>query len=187
MRLTRVKRAVPLARTLRRAARVHEFTATIVGDGPERLTVQRYLRRHGLTGRVRLTGALDRAEIRSLMEAASIFVAPSHRESFGIAALEARASGVPVVASSRSGVATFIEHGRDGLLGADDVEVGDQLLRLLEDPGLREDMRRHNRLVPPAYGWDHALERNEAIYASAAAAHDDRRAGRAEPRRVLVG
>jgi glycosyltransferase involved in cell wall biosynthesis len=187
MRLTSVKRALPLVRTLRRVARHAEFTATIVGDGPERGAMERYLRRHALTDQVRLTGALDRQEIRRLLEQTSIFMAPAHRESFGIAALEARASGVPVIGSSRSGVATFIEHGRDGLLGADDGELGVHMLSLLRDSALRERMTWHNRLMPPAYGWDTALERHERVYLAAAAAHERRRSLGTNARGVLVG
>ena len=170
MRLTRVKRALPLARMLARAAREADFTATIVGDGPERSAVERQLRRHGLSDRVRLAGPLDRAEIRGLLEQASVFVAPAHRESFGIAALEARASGVPVVASGRSGISTFVEHGRDGLLGNDDQAIARHLVTLLRDDALRTRIARHNRLVPPAYGWEQALARNEGLYRAAAAA-----------------
>jgi glycosyltransferase involved in cell wall biosynthesis len=171
MRLTSVKRAVPLARILCRVAEDSEFTATIVGDGPERAAVQRHLRRHGLAERVTLTGALSRLEIRRLLAQASVFVAPAHRESFGIAALEARASGVPVVASARSGVATFVSHGREGLLARDDRELGDHLTMLLNDAQLRDRIAAHNRQVPPAYGWEQALERNLEVYLMAAAHH----------------
>lgn len=187
MRLTTVKRALPLVRILRRAARESELTATIVGAGPELASVERYLRRHGLNDRVRLTGALERREIRGLLEQTSVFLAPAHRESFGIAALEARASGVPVVASARSGVATFIAHGREGLLGADDRELGDHLLTLLRDEGLREQLARHNRLVPPLHGWVEALERNDAVYRIAMTAHELRGARRRDLGPVLVG
>jgi glycosyltransferase involved in cell wall biosynthesis len=164
MRLTSVKRALPLVRMLREAAGRTALTATIVGDGPERVAVQGYLRRHELTDRVRLTGALDRADIRRHLAQASVFLAPAHRESFGIAALEARASGVPVVASARSGVATFIEHGTDGLLGDDDRDLADQLVALLDDSELRERIAWHNRAVPPRFGWSQALERTSELY-----------------------
>ncbi len=170
MRLTGVKRAMPLVRTLHRVARHHDFEATIVGDGPELPAMRRYLRRHGLTDRVRLTGVLDRSEIRALLLETSVFLAPAHRESFGIAALEARAIGVPVVASSRSGVATFIEHGTSGLLGADDRALGDHLRTLLSDRPLRERLARHNRGAPPPYGWEEALLRNDDLYRLAASA-----------------
>jgi glycosyltransferase involved in cell wall biosynthesis len=185
MRLTTVKRTLPLARMLRRAAAATDLRATVVGDGPERAALQRYLRRHRLTDRVRLTGVLSRAEIRELLGQTSVFVAPAHRESFGIAALEARASGVPVVASAQSGVATFIEHGRDGLLGRSDRELGDHLLTLLGSAGLRERMAAHNRSVPPAFGWEQALERNLELY-GAAVAHRPSGVG-SLARGVLVG
>ena len=184
MRLTSVKRALPLARILRRAADAADFTATVVGDGPERPAMQRYLRRHGLADRVRLTGALPQSEIRRLLEETSVFVAPAHRESFGIAALEARAHGLPVIASARSGVETFIQHGRDGLLGRDDTELADHLVTLLNDSRLRARIARHNRRVRPPYGWDEALERHEAIYLVASA---QQRATSGTVEGVLVG
>jgi glycosyltransferase involved in cell wall biosynthesis len=185
MRLTSVKRALPLVRTLHRVSLRTELTATVVGDGPERGPVQRYLRRHGLTDRITMTGTLARPEIRRQLEQASIFLAPAHRESFGIAALEARASGVPVVASARSGVATFIEHGTDGLLGVDDEDLAGLLVALLEDPQLRERIALHNRAVRPRYGWDTALERTSQLYEHAAATARQR--ARAVMRGVLVG
>ncbi|HRD62686.1 MAG TPA: glycosyltransferase family 4 protein, partial [Nocardioides sp.] len=149
MRLTTVKRAVPLALLLARAAQEVDLTATIVGNGPQRRAVEHQLRRHRLTDRVRLTGTLDRSSIRRELAGASVFLAPAHRESFGIAALEARASGVPIIASARSGVATFVEHGRDGLLGADDHELADHVITMLQDRDLRERIAWHNRLVRP--------------------------------------
>jgi glycosyltransferase involved in cell wall biosynthesis len=164
MRLTQVKRAIPLVRILGRVAEEVDFTATIVGDGPERDAVERVLRRHRLTDRVTLTGALDRPAIQRHLDHASIFLAPAHRESFGIAALEARATGVPVLASSRSGIASFIEPDRDGLLAHDDRGFADQLVTLLRDGVLRERLARHNRLVPPGFGWADALARNEDVY-----------------------
>lgn len=175
MRLTAVKRAVPLARILCTVAEQADLRATIIGDGPERDAVQRHLNRHGLRDRVELTGALDRAEIRRHLREASVFLAPAHRESFGIAALEARAAGVPVVASVHSGVPTFIEHERDGLLGGDDRELAAHVVALLEDHGRREAIARHNREVPPDHGWPIALERHEEIYRVAA---DRRRSAR---------
>ena len=167
MRLTSVKRAMPLVHVLHEVARSTELRATIVGEGPQRPLVERYLRRHRLTDRIRLTGALERSEIQHHLEHASVFVAPAHRESFGIAALEARASGVPVLASARSGVATFVEHGRDGLLARDDRELAEHLRTLLTDHELRRTIASHNRLVAPVQGWTEALTRNDELYADA--------------------
>ncbi len=172
MRLTGVKRALPLLAVLRRAGEEVDFRATIVGDGPRRTAMEHYLHRHGLGGRVGLVGTLDRESIRLLLAQASVFLAPAHRESFGIAALEARASGVPVIASAHSGVASFIQHGGDGLLAHDDREMTEQLVRLLRDDGLRAGLAAHNRTVAPAFGWPESLGRHADLYAHAAVGHD---------------
>ena len=129
--------------------------------------MERYLRRHGMAERVRLTGTLDRSAVRRLLEEAAVFLAPAHRESFGIAALEARATGVPVVASSWSGVATYVRHGREGLLGAADEELAAHTLRLLRDHRLRDRIADHNRRVRPVHDWPTALVRADEVYALA--------------------
>ncbi|WP_340538429.1 glycosyltransferase family 4 protein [Nocardioides sp. GXZ039] len=169
MRLTRTKRAVPLATILRAVADETTLHATIVGDGPERPHLESALRREGLADRVRLTGTLSRQAVRRHLESAAVFLAPAHREAFGIAALEARTLGLPVVASSRSGVATFIEHGVDGLLGIDDKELSEQVARLLRDPSLRGSISAHNRHITPDLGWPAALRRAEEAYRRAGA------------------
>lgn len=165
MRLTGVKRALPMLDVLRRAADQVDLRATVIGEGPRRAAMERYVARHGLDGVVQLVGAQPRHVIRDHLAGAAVFLAPAHRESFGIAALEARASGVPVIASARSGVASFVAHERDGLLAADDRGMAETLVRLLRDDELREAIARHNRAVPPPHGWPHALAAHEALYA----------------------
>lgn len=164
MRLTGVKRALPLLDVLRRASEAVDFRATIVGDGPKRAAMERYLDHHGLGERVLLAGTLDREAIRQHLAHASVFIAPAHRESFGIAALEARASGVPVIASAQSGVASFIRHGHEGLLAHDDREMIDHLVLVLRDHELRARLAAHNRTVAPAMGWAEALDRHALLY-----------------------
>lgn len=167
MRLTGVKRALPLLSVLRSAAEQVDFRATIIGDGPRRRAMERYVDHHGLHGVVDLVGVQPRDVIREALAEAAVFVAPAHRESFGIAALEARASGVPVLASARSGVASFVTDGRDGLLAGTDREMAAQLVRLLGDERMRIAIADHNRLVPPALGWTEALAAQDRLYSLA--------------------
>jgi glycosyltransferase involved in cell wall biosynthesis len=176
MRLTGVKRALPLLDVLRRAGEAVDFRATVVGDGPKRSAMERYLNHHGLGARVLLAGTLDREAIRQHLAQASVFVAPAHRESFGIAALEARASGVPVVAREQSGVASFIRHDQEGLLAHDDREMVQHLVRVLRDDELRARLTAHNRAVAPSLGWSDALDRHAHLYARAFVAVGPRRA-----------
>ena len=169
MRLTTVKRALPLARMLRAVAARTALDAVIVGDGPQRPALQDHLRRHGLDDKVRLTGALDRAAVRDAMATASVFVAPAYRESFGIAALEARAAGLPVVAPANSGVASLVRHGREGLLGRDDDELAGHLVELLTNHELGQRIARHNRSTTPPQTWAAAIARNGDAYELAGA------------------
>jgi hypothetical protein len=86
--LREVRRRVPASVPLR---------AVVAGEGPERGALERYRLQHDLDW-VSLPGRLDAAALRELYTAADVYVAPAVLEAFGIAALEARAAGLPVVA-----------------------------------------------------------------------------------------
>jgi glycosyltransferase involved in cell wall biosynthesis len=171
MRLALRKRPLPLLRMLRRARRrlpaEVDLRAVIVGDGRQRSPMERYLRRHGMAGWVELPGRLPRSRIRAVFERADLFVAPATLESFGIAALEARCSGLPVLARAGSGVGAFVVDGQDGLLAGNDGEMVGALVRLAGDSGERERMAMHSRRVPVDLGWPAVLRRTEAAYAAA--------------------
>ena len=141
----------------------------IVGEGPERPSLERYIRRHGLGDIVFLLGRCSRDEIRAMYGRADLFVAPANLESFGIAALEARCAGVPVVAKERTGIREFVDHGREGLLARSDADMVDQLQRLIGDPELRLLMAKHNRETPVAVEWPRVVALNVAAYRAAIA------------------
>jgi glycosyltransferase involved in cell wall biosynthesis len=113
---------------------------------------------------VDLVGRVDRTAIRAMLASCDVYVAPARLESFGIAALEARTVGLPVVAARGGGVGDFVRHGREGLLAGSDDEMTSALVRLLSSPLPREEIRRHNTAVPPRFGWDDALLRVSALY-----------------------
>ncbi|MEU6725671.1 glycosyltransferase family 4 protein [Nonomuraea wenchangensis] len=139
--------------------------ATIVGDGPARGQMERFLARHGMAGWVSLPGRYSREQIAKVLESADVFVAPAPRESFGIAALEARAAGVPVVARAQSGVADFVADGVEGLLGRSLGDLAWAVARLCADAGLREAIAAHNRATPPTAGsWPAVLAGFESAY-----------------------
>lgn len=69
-----------------------------------------------ITDKIFFTGAVKQSEIPFYLNAADVFVMPSYHESFGLAALEAMACGVPVVASRVGGLKTFIKNGETGYL-----------------------------------------------------------------------
>ncbi len=171
MRLSRRKRPMPLLRMLRRLRdMVPEdiaLHAVIIGDGPLRDTMIDYLRANDMDGWVSLPGRLERPDIRLLFSRSDLYVAPAVLESFGIAALEARSAGLPVIASRNGGVGEFIADGGEGFLAGSDHEMVHALAGLVLDEHTREAIAAHNRAVPPAVGWGTVLERAEVLYAAA--------------------
>jgi glycosyltransferase involved in cell wall biosynthesis len=142
---------------------------TIVGDGPERAAVARAIAHYRLGDRVTLAGRRTRGEIRDLLAGSDIFVLPTVRESFGIAALEARCAGVPVVAMRASGVAELIEHGREGFLARSDVELVDYVAALIAHPARRHAIAEYNRSTPPSHDWSRVIDAHLSAYREAIA------------------
>jgi glycosyltransferase involved in cell wall biosynthesis len=172
MRLTVRKRTLPLLRMLRRArAEVPasvRLRAVVLGDGPRRAAAQRYLGQYGMTSWVRLPGSAPRADVARLHRGADLFIAPADLESFGIAALEARCAGLPILARASTGVAEFVRHGHEGLLAGSDPDMVRHLVRLATDDELRESMTRHNRSTPCPISWRAVLAGADAAYREAA-------------------
>lgn len=173
MRLAPRKRPLHLlrmmTRLLARTPPAIRLRLDVVGEGPERPSLERYIRRHGLGDVVFLVGRRSRDEIRAMYGRADLFVAPANLESFGIAALEARCAGVPVVAKEHTGIREFVEHGREGLLARSDGDMVDQLQRLVGDPELRLLIAKHNRETAVAVEWPRVVELNVAAYRAAIA------------------
>jgi glycosyltransferase involved in cell wall biosynthesis len=136
----------------------------VVGEGPERSSMEAYVARHELTDVVELVGRRTRDEIRGHFARSDVFVAPANLESFGIAALEARCAGLPVVAMARTGIREFVANGTEGLLAQSDRDMVTQLLRLVREPELRQRIAAHNREVPSAVDWGDVVEANVAVY-----------------------
>ncbi len=189
MRLMPRKRPLQLLRvfeeTRRRTGR-QDLRLVIVGDGPLRRRLDRRVRRRGLDGHVRVTGRLSRQQVRDELLAASAYVAPAPKESFGIAALEARCAGLPVVAHRASGVTEFVRDGVDGLLVDSDAAMTAALCELVRDDALRDRIATHNRAVAPRLDWADALDRSTRLYAVAAERAERHRPGVVAARPALA-
>ena len=168
MRLAPRKRPLHLLRmftdVVERTRDVAEVRLIIIGDGPERPQLEKYVHTHGLTDRVDMVGRRTRDEIRGIFSDADVFVAPANLESFGIAALEARCAGLPVVAKARTGIREFVTHEREGLLADSDRDMVSQLTRVVVDDRLRARMSEHNRTVPSSVDWKDVVDRNVEAY-----------------------
>jgi phosphatidylinositol alpha 1,6-mannosyltransferase len=152
-RLAPRKQPVTLVKLLR-AARLQidarlPVRVTVAGEGPALPLVRAYLRKHSMTEWVRLSGWLDRDGVRALLGTADLFVNPTVRESFGIATLEARTAGVPVIARAGNGVSEFIRHGEEGLLCDSNDEFVEAIALLVQDTETRRRIGAHNRSTEP--------------------------------------
>ena len=76
----------------------------LVGDGPERSSLEEAIRRHDVGGRVRITGFLPHREIPAVLRHTDVFCLPSVYEELGSALVEAMQAGVPIVASDTGGI-----------------------------------------------------------------------------------
>ena len=173
-RLAPRKQPVALLNILRSArGRIDPRTAvraTVAGEGPAMPVMRAYLRRHSMTDWVRLDGRLDRDAVRRLLQTADLFVNPAVRESFGIATLEARTAGVPVIARAGNGVSDFIEHGQEGLLCDSPDTLVDAIVDLVQDTEARTRILAHNRATQPTNcTWPVVTEAFARCYERAAA------------------
>lgn len=163
----RTKPLVEILRQTRMRLPAHiRLRAVLIGDGPERSAVERTLRQQGMEW-VRCVGWQTHDQIRAIYEHADAFASPALLESFGIAALEARTFGLPVIAPTTSGTAQFIRDGREGLLAVDDAGFSRALFRLATDRELLHSITAHNRSVEPEFAWPNVVELARARYLAA--------------------
>lgn len=172
LRLQPRKRALALVRALARArdaARTNGVTLRLmlVGDGVQRRAVGWLAAWLGVRDAVEVTGWLPADRVRALLRHADLFALASRLEAFGIAALEARACGLPVVARQRSGPADFLEHDRDGWLSADDAGLATALAALAVDPARRQRMAEADTPALAACDWSAVLDAHERCYRAA--------------------
>jgi glycosyltransferase involved in cell wall biosynthesis len=138
----------------------------IAGKGSLETDLKSLAEELGIGGVTEFTGFVPHTEVPRLLRRFSVFVALSRRESFGVAVLEASATGLPVVVSDTDG---FMETMRDGETGimvpARYQEAAAALERLFLDPDL---MRRlgvaGRRFVEREYDWQRSLDRMETAY-----------------------
>ena len=166
MRVARRKRPLPLLRMFTQLVDLVDVPVelVVIGDGPLRPVLERDVRRARLGDAVHVTGRLDPSEVFAALSGADIYVAPAVLESFGLAALEARSIGLPVVGRAGSGLTEFLRHGVEGLLCDSDAHMVRGLERLVLRSDERFLMSEHNRTVAPVKTWANALEAHEDVY-----------------------
>lgn len=145
----------------------------LVMVGPSEPQYEKRLRalvhRENIRATVLLAGPLYDDQQKAALAIADLFVLPSTSESFGNAAAEAVAAGVPVLLTQTCGIAPII-HGRAGLAVPLGVENLAQGLRSMLDPGVRDQMTARSDEVKRELSWDEPIAQTVALYARIIAA-----------------
>ncbi|MFW2136855.1 N-acetyl-alpha-D-glucosaminyl L-malate synthase BshA [Chryseobacterium sp. TY4] len=114
----------------------------IIGEGPDMEIINNFLSNNPeLITKIRLLGKVD--DLQRILKLSDVFLLPSEQESFGLAALEAMAAGVPVISSNAGGIPEVNIHGKTGFVAnIGDVErMTKYAIELLSDEKLLADMK----------------------------------------------
>lgn len=139
----------------------------IIGEGPQRGSLESLAEQLGVRERIEFVGWIPHHELPAYYRRMDVFVAPSRRESFGVAALEAAACGVPVVATAVGGLPEVVLHGETGLLveAENPAKMTEALVELLNSRDLRSALGATGReYVLERYRWEDCVEGMLRLY-----------------------
>jgi D-inositol-3-phosphate glycosyltransferase len=181
-RLERLKGAETVIRAMailaRDGAQAEPPVLLVIGDdshngasesrlsGGERARLEVLAASLGIAGQVRFIGPVDQPTLAGYFSLAAVCVVPSYSESFGLVALEAAATGTPVVAARVGGLPTIVKDGLTGftLVSHDPAQYAERIGRLLADDELRRCFSRRSRLVATQFTWKDTVDRLVAEY-----------------------
>lgn len=159
-----VKRVEDVLRTFMIVRQHLPTRLVLIGDGPERQRLEVICRQERICDEVSFLGKMTKPE--DAVANCDLFLLPSETESFGLAALEAMACGVPVVSTDAGGTPEVNIHGVTGLVNAvGDVEaMAANAITILEDPATYQRFREGALKEAAQYDVARVLPRYEALY-----------------------
>jgi len=139
----------------------------MVGDGPEKEKAERLCRKYGIQDKVIFFGNSN--EIDRILCLTDLFLLPSQTESFGLAALEAMACGVPVISSNSGGLPEVNFDGVSGYLSnvGDINEMAQNALKILKDDAILAEFKINALSVARKFDIVNVLPVYEALYLKA--------------------
>lgn len=165
-RLIRDKHVDVLLRACAEASRKMPLSVLIIGDGPERPSLEALAA--GLPLKVKFAGTVGEMALYSSLKSSRVFVLPSTREGFSITTLEALACGVPVITVSgeKNSARELIVDGVTGrVVGLGEKELSEAVLDVLGDEARRKRMAAECAPAASKYDWDGLSERLLECYA----------------------
>jgi len=136
----------------------------LVGDGPERPMAESMCREAGICDDVRFVGRQE--QIEEILAISDLFLLPSDYESFGLAALEAMAAGVPVISTNAGGLPEININGKTGFLSpvGNVKEMSSNAITLLQDDNVLEHFKKNAREQADKFDITNVVPQYEALY-----------------------
>lgn len=158
-----VKRVMDVMEIYKRVNELKPSILVMVGDGPDRSKAEQFARENQLCNVVFVGNVKNPME---LLSASDVMLLPSESESFGLAALEAMASGVPVVSSNAGGLPELNRHGVSGLMSnvGDVDEMAKQVFYLIEKEERLLKFKDQARERAHAFSLEEVLPLYEKLY-----------------------
>lgn len=121
---------------------VSNLIVNIFGDGPHRQSLEEQVKSLGLESYFRFHGVIPNKKVPEVLSEIDIYVLPSLHESFGVAAVEAMASGIPVIASDAPGLLEVVTDNVNGIRfhAGESGELAEAITRLMLDAELRQQL-----------------------------------------------
>ena len=158
-----VKRVRDVVQMFARVRKALRSVLVFVGDGPDRPGAEELVAELGLSRDVRFLGKVD--AVADLLRCADLFLLPSESESFGLAALEAMACGVPVIGTNVGGLPEVVGPEEGALVPVGDVEqMAARALDLLRDPARLQEARAAAVRSAARYSADRIVPMYEDLY-----------------------
>jgi N-acetyl-alpha-D-glucosaminyl L-malate synthase BshA len=160
-----VKRVKDVVRVFAKVRTQLPSVLVMVGDGPDRHDAEQQARELGVEKDVQFLGKID--NVAPLLAAADLFLLPTNSESFGLSALEALASGTPVIGANVGGLPEVVRNGEAGVLcGVGDVDgMADAAAELLKDSRKWKAMSECAAAdARQRFAMDDVVQRYEALY-----------------------
>jgi glycosyltransferase involved in cell wall biosynthesis len=125
-----------------------DFSLTLVGDGVERLELEKLGSELGLAKHLEFVGYKSQAEVRDYLQKSDVFVLPSFAEGVPVSLMESMAAGVPVVSTQVGGVSELVENGVSGYLvpPGDAISLAEKIEILLTNVELRNKFGQAGRI-----------------------------------------
>jgi glycosyltransferase involved in cell wall biosynthesis len=139
---------------------------TIAGGGPAEESLKKLVRDLNLEQKVEFLGTIPREELGRIYRSHDVFVTASTMETQGLVALEAAASGLPIVGVNKYALRDLIKSGRNGYLVAagDSREMAAAIIRLLKNPQMQEKFGKEGCRMSKSHDMETVIKKIEKIY-----------------------